>query len=167
MENMVKTMKVLVLGIDGYIGTRLAQTLMKRGHDIVGVDTGFYREGWLYNGIEQMPRIINKDTRELTEEDLKGYDAVIHLADLSNDPLGQQDPELTYDINHKASVRVATLAKKVGVRRFIQGVEDLKKVFETIKMTEEVFNFRAYTRINELVHLKETGQIDKKLFFVK
>lgn len=348
MENMVKTMKVLVLGIDGYIGTRLAQTLMKRGHDIVGVDTGFYREGWLYNGIEQMPRIINKDTRELTEEDLKGYDAVIHLADLSNDPLGQQDPELTYDINHKASVRVATLAKKVGVRRFIyssscsaygiatedfvneeselnpqtayakckvlvendlknladdtfsptymrnatvygpsprmrfdlvvnnlsgiahtkgridmtsdgtpwrplvhiedvceafacvleapieavhnevfnvgnnnsnyqikevaeivasvfegcqisfgnsdgdtrsyrvnfdkinsklpgfkstrevkQGVEDLKKVFETIKMTEEIFNFRAYTRINELVHLKETGQIDKKLFFVK
>jgi len=119
MENMVKIMKVLVLGIDGYIGTRLAQTLIKRGHDIVGVDTGFYREGWLYNGIEQMPRIINKDTRDLTEEDLRGYDAVIHLADLSNDPLGQQDPELTYDINHKASVRVATLAKKVGVRRFI------------------------------------------------
>ena len=119
MENMVKNMKVLVLGIDGYIGTRLAQTLINRGHEIVGVDTGFYREGWLYNGIEQMPRIINKDTRELTEEDLQGYDAVIHLADLSNDPLGQQDPELTYDINHKASVRVATLAKKVGVRRFV------------------------------------------------
>lgn len=341
-------MKVLVLGIDGYIGVRMADVLLKRGHDVTGIDTGFYREGWLYNGIDQTPKTINKDTRDITEDDLRGYDAVIHLADLSNDPLGQQDPELTFEINHKASVRVANLAKKVGVRRFIyssscsaygiatedfvneeselnpqtayakckvlvendlkaladdvfsptymrnatvygpsprmrfdlvvnnlagiaytkgridmtsdgtpwrplvhiedvceafacvleapiesvhnqvfnvgnnnsnyqikevaeivadvftgctisfgnsdgdtrsyrvnfdkinsrlpgykstrtvrEGVEDLKHVFDTIKMTPEIFSFRAFTRINELMHLKETGQINDKLFFKK
>lgn len=341
-------MKVLILGIDGYIGVRMADVLLKKGHDVTGIDTGFYREGWLYNGISQLPRIINKDTREMTEEDVRGYDAVIHLADLSNDPLGQQDPELTFEINHKASVRVATLAKKAGVRRFIyssscsaygiatedfvseksdlnpqtayakckvlvendlkemadenfsptlmrnatvygpsprmrfdlvvnnlsgiahtkgridmtsdgtpwrplvhiedvceafacvleapieaihnqvfnvgnnnsnyqikevaeivaevftgcqisfgnsdgdtrsyrvnfdkinsllpgykstrtvkEGVEDLKKVFDMVKMTPEIFEFRAFTRINELMHLKETGQIDEKLIFKK
>lgn len=112
-------MKVLILGIDGYIGIQMAQVLNSRGHDVTGLDAGFYREGWLYNSIEFLPKIISKDTREIQLEDLKGYDAVIHLADLSNDPLGQHNPELTYAINHTASMRVANLAKQAGVKRFI------------------------------------------------
>lgn len=112
-------MKVLILGIDGYIGVQMAQVLMNRGHDVVGLDAGFYREGWLYNGAEVTPKIITKDTRNITLEDLKGFDAVIYLSDLSNDPLGQHNPELTYAINHKAAVRVAELSKEAGVKRFI------------------------------------------------
>lgn len=112
-------MKILITGIDGYIGVQMAQVLIDRGHDVTGIDTGFYREGWLYNGVKYLPKIINKDTRNVESDDLRGYDAVIHLADLSNDPLGQHNPELTYQINHTASVRLATLAKEVGVKRFI------------------------------------------------
>lgn len=112
-------MKVLIAGIDGYIGTRMAEVLMDRGHDVTGLDTGFYRDGWLYNDIKQLPKIINKDTRSLTVDDVKGFDAVIHLADLSNDPLGQHNPELTFQINHKGSVGLAKLAKDAGVPRFI------------------------------------------------
>lgn len=112
-------MKVLILGIDGYIGVQMGQVLLARGHDVTGLDAGFYREGWLYNGIEVTPKIITKDTRNMTLEDLKGFDAVIYLSDLSNDPLGQHNPELTYEINHKAAIRVAELAKEAGVTRFI------------------------------------------------
>lgn len=112
-------MKVLILGIDGYIGVQMGQVLLNRGHDVVGLDAGFYREGWLYNGIETTPKIITKDTRNITLEDLKGFDAVIYLSDLSNDPLGQHNPELTYTINHKAAIRVAELAKQAGIKRFI------------------------------------------------
>ncbi|EKD90935.1 MAG: hypothetical protein ACD_30C00056G0012 [uncultured bacterium] len=112
-------MKVLITGIDGYIGTQMAQVFISAGHDITGIDTGFYREGWLYNGVKFSPKVITKDTRQITLEDLKGFDAVISLADLSNDPLGNQDPKNTYEINHKAIIRLAKLAKKAGVKRFI------------------------------------------------
>ncbi len=115
----MKKLKVLITGIDGYIGTQMAQVLMSRGHDVSGIDTGFYREGWLYNGVKYSPKVITKDTRLITQKDLKGFDAVISLADLSNDPLGNQDPKNTYAINHKAIMRLAKLAKKAGVRRFI------------------------------------------------
>ena len=112
-------MKVLITGIDGYIGTQMAQVFISAGHDITGIDTGFYREGWLYNGVKFSPKVITKDTRQITLEDLKGFDAVISLADLSNDPLGNQDPKNTYEINHKAIIRLAKLAKKAGVKSFI------------------------------------------------
>ncbi len=112
-------MKVLILGIDGYIGVQMAQVLLNRGHDVTGLDAGFYREGWLYNGINVTPKTVTKDTRNITLEDLKGFDAVIYLSDLSNDPLGQHNPELTFEINHKAAIRVAELAKEAGVTRFI------------------------------------------------
>lgn len=112
-------MKVLILGVDGYIGIQMQQVLVDRGHDVTGIDTGFYREGWLYNGVKYLPKLLNKDTRHVEGGDLVGYDAVIHLADLSNDPLGQHNPELTYQINHEASIRIARLAKEAGVRRFI------------------------------------------------
>lgn len=119
MEGLEINMKVLVTGSDGYIGTVLVQELLKKGFEVVGLDTGFYRSGWLYNGIKTPPVVISKDTREVTEEDLAGLDAVVHLAELSNDPLGQLDESLTYEINHRSTVNLAKLAKKAGVKRFI------------------------------------------------
>ena len=112
-------MRVLVTGSEGYIGTILAPYLLAHGHDVVGVDTGFHRVGWLYNGVDRAPAWINKDIRHLTAEDLRGFDAIVHLAELSNDPVGQLNPDITFEINHLGSVRLATLAKEAGVERFI------------------------------------------------
>lgn len=113
-------MKILVTGIDGYIGTILAGHLTQRGHSVTGLDTGFYREGWLYNdNTFQRPPCVNKDLRSITENDLGGFDAIVHLAELSNDPLGQHNPELTYAINHLGTVALATKCKKVGISRFV------------------------------------------------
>jgi nucleoside-diphosphate-sugar epimerase len=112
-------MKVLVTGTDGYIGTLLGPYLLDRGHDVTGVDTGFHRVGWLYNGVRKMPLTITKDIRNLTEQDLKGFEAVVHLAELSNDPVGELDPNITFKINHQGTVELAKKAKKVGVKRFV------------------------------------------------
>lgn len=115
-------MKILVTGSDGYIGARFTARLLSQGHTVTGFDTGFYRDGWLYS--EQRahpvaPRTINKDVRNVVVADLEGHDAVVHLAELSNDPLGQNNPEVTYSINHYGSVMLAKLAKQVGVPRFV------------------------------------------------
>ena len=113
-------MKVLVTGINGYIGTVLGQELIKAGHEIVGFDTGYYKGAWLYDMPDfKEPKIINKDIREITEKDLLGFDAVAHLAELSNDPLGETDPEITYKVNHKGTIKLAKIAKKAGISRFI------------------------------------------------
>lgn len=112
-------MKILVTGTEGYIGSMLAPMLIERGHEVIGVDTGFYKVGWLYNGTEYTAKTLNKDIRHITTLDLQGVDAVVHMAELSNDPAGQLAPNITYDINHKGSVRLAALAKEAGVRRFI------------------------------------------------
>lgn len=115
-------MKVLVTGTDGYIGTLLAPVLMQRGHDVVGLDTGYYRDGWLYSDgkfFGRYPATINKDLRHVTEADVSGFDAVVHLAELSNDPLGQNNPENTFKINHQGSVRLAEIAKRQGLSRFV------------------------------------------------
>ena len=112
-------MKVLLTGSGGYIGIVTAPVLMERGHDVTGLDTGFYQSGWLYNGVKQLPRTIQKDIRAITAEDLVGYDAIIHMAELSNDPLGQLNPTITYKINHVGSVSLAKAAKEAGVSRFV------------------------------------------------
>ena len=113
-------MNILVTGIDGYIGTVLASHLTQRGHSVTGLDTGFYREGWLYNdNTLQRPPCVNKDLRRITENDLRGFDAIVHLAELSNDPLGQNNPELTYAINHLGTVALAKKCKAVGISRFV------------------------------------------------
>lgn len=113
-------MKIFVTGTDGYIGVQLGAFLSERGHDVVGLDTGFYREGWLYNGgRKKIPVCLVKDIRQIDERDLRGVDAVVHLAELSNDPLGQFDPEITYRINHQSSVRLAQLTKSLGISRFV------------------------------------------------
>ena len=112
-------MKAFVTGTDGYIGILLAGHLRQHGHQVRGCDTGFYRGGWLYNGAEYLPEVLSKDIRNVTVDDLRGFDAVIHLAELSNDPLGQLAPNITFDINHAGSVHLAKLAKEAGVPRFI------------------------------------------------
>ena len=112
-------MKVLVTGTEGYLGSLLPPILMQRGHEVIGVDTGYYKVGWLYNGTEVTAKTLNKDIRHITAEDLAGVEAIVHMAELSNDPTGQLSPNITYDINHKGSVRLATLAKAAGVRRFV------------------------------------------------
>ncbi len=115
----MEVMRVLVTGSEGYIGTVLSAYLLDRGHDITGLDTGFHRVGWLYHGVDRSPSWLAKDVRHITVDDLRGYDAVVHLAELSNDPVGQLNPDITFEINHLGSVRLATLAKEAGVERFI------------------------------------------------
>ncbi|NJM70283.1 MAG: SDR family oxidoreductase [Scytonema sp. RU_4_4] len=112
-------MKILVTGTEGYLGSLLPPLFIERGHEVIGVDTGFYKVGWLYNGTQVTAKTLNKDIRNITSEDLQGVDAVVHMAELSNDPTGQLAPHITYEINHKGSVRLAELAKKAGVRRFV------------------------------------------------
>jgi nucleoside-diphosphate-sugar epimerase len=114
--------KVLVTGTEGYIGARLAPWLTARGHEVVGMDAGYYRDGTLYLdpvGLQQSPRTIFKDLRAVVPEDFQGFDAVVHLAELSNDPLGQNRPEITFNINHQGSVRIAQAARQAGVKRFV------------------------------------------------
>jgi nucleoside-diphosphate-sugar epimerase len=115
----VGIMKLLVTGTEGYIGTLLAPLLMQRGHEVIGVDTGFYKAGWLYNGAMLTAKTLNEDIRNITSKDMEGVKAVIHMAELSNDPTGQLTSNITYDINHKGSVHLARLAKSAGVQRFI------------------------------------------------
>ena len=112
-------MKILVTGTEGYLGCLLAPLLIERGHQVIGVDTGYYKVGWLYNGTETTAKTLNKDIRNISLEDLEGVEAIVHMAELSNDPTGQLSPTITYDINHAGSVRLAKLAKQAGVRRFV------------------------------------------------
>jgi nucleoside-diphosphate-sugar epimerase len=112
-------MRILVTGTDGYLGCLLAPALVRRGHDVVGLDTGFYRGGWLYDPLDDRIATIHQDIRRVTADDLRDFDAVVHLAELSNDPLGALAPTITYEINHLGSVRLANAAKVAGVERFV------------------------------------------------
>jgi len=108
----------VLTGSRGYIGTVMAPLLVGAGHEVVGLDTDLYRRSTFGDWREPISTIV-KDVRAVEARDLDGFDAVVHLAALSNDPLGDLDPELTYDINHRASVRLARVAKEAGVRRFV------------------------------------------------
>jgi nucleoside-diphosphate-sugar epimerase len=112
-------MKILFTGADGYIGGMMGPMLLERGFDAVGVDTGFYRRGWLFEDGSTRPMVISRDVRHLSIDDVRGFDAVVHLAELSNDPLGENDPEVTVEVNHRASVAFACTCKAAGVPRFI------------------------------------------------
>lgn len=111
-------MKVLVTGHLGYIGTVLTPMLIAEGHDVIGLDSDLYQRSTFGDPPEVVPA-YKLDLRDVTTEDLVGFDAIIHLAGLSNDPLGNLNPSLTFEINHKASVKLAKLAKHAGVRRFL------------------------------------------------
>ena len=111
-------MKVLLTGHQGYLGTVMAPLLADAGHDVTGLDTGLFADSIL-GPAPHDPQTVAVDLRDVTTEHLAGFDAVIHLAALSNDPLGALAPEITYDINHAASVRLARAAKEAGVSRFL------------------------------------------------
>lgn len=112
-------MRVVVTGSEGYLGCLTAQELLAAGHDVVGIDTGYYKSGWLYPGLEQTPRTLALDIRRVDRAHLEGADAVVHMAELSNDPIGDLIGEVTYDINHHGSVRLARTARAAGVGRFV------------------------------------------------
>jgi nucleoside-diphosphate-sugar epimerase len=111
-------MQVLITGHQGYLGTVMVPILQDAGHDVTGLDSGFFADCVLGPAPADPPG-MRVDLRDVTSEQLNGFDAVIHLAALSNDPLGALAPQITYDINHYASVRLARLAKAAGVRRFL------------------------------------------------
>lgn len=111
-------MRVLVTGHEGYIGTVLVRLLLQTGHEVVGLDTGWYA-GCEFGAAPPVVPTIRRDVRDAEPGDLEGFDAVIHLAALSNDPLGDLNPECTHAINHRAAARVAVLAKAAGVPRFL------------------------------------------------
>ncbi|MEQ9369393.1 MAG: SDR family oxidoreductase [Coleofasciculus chthonoplastes F3-SA18-01] len=111
-------MRLLLTGHKGYIGTVMVPMLLAHGHEVIGLDSDLFERCTFGEGIVSIPE-FQKDIRDVEESDLAGFDAVLHLAGLSNDPLGNLNPNLTYQINHLASVRLAKLAKAAGVSRFI------------------------------------------------
>src|SRR3989442_1703580 len=111
-------MRILVTGHKGYIGTVMVPMLLAAGKDVVGFDSDLFRQCTFGPGIHDIPE-LRLDLRDVQTRHLEGFDAVAHLGALSNDPLGDLNPDITYDINHAASVRLARLAKEAGVARFL------------------------------------------------
>jgi nucleoside-diphosphate-sugar epimerase len=111
-------MRILLTGHKGYIGTVAVPLLLERGHDVVGLDSALFDECVLGTAASRIPE-IRKDLRDISKDDVAGFEAVVHLAALSNDPLGNLNPSLTYDVNYSASVRLAELAKQAGTERFV------------------------------------------------
>ena len=114
----ISKQKILVTGSNGYIGTVLVPMLAEEGCTVVGFDNNLFHD-CLFGTCTAWVETICKDIRDIASSDLAGFDAVIHLAGLSNDPLGDLNPEYTYDINHKATVSLGKKAKAAGVRRFL------------------------------------------------
>ena len=111
-------MRILVTGDKGYIGTVLTAKLVEAGHEVIGLDSDLYERCTFGTGLPDITS-IRKDIRNVEVSDLRGFEAVVHLAALSNDPLGNLNPALTYEINHRGTLRLAELAKEAGVRRFL------------------------------------------------
>ena len=111
-------MRVLMTGRDGYIGAVMGPLLEAEGIEVVGLDSGYF-DACDFGDVAPASTMLRRDLRDIRAEDLTGFDAVVHLAALSNDPLGDLNPSCTYDINHAASVRLAKLAKQAGVERFV------------------------------------------------
>jgi nucleoside-diphosphate-sugar epimerase len=115
---MTSPLRILVTGHQGYIGSVMAPYLASLGHSVTGLDVGFFRDCTLVAGTDGVPTIA-KDIRDVTVRDLEGFEAVVHLAALSNDPIGNINARWTADINLEASIRLAELARQAGVRRFL------------------------------------------------
>ena len=116
---MSKKKHILVTGNNGYIGSVLVGMLVGKGYKVKGLDTGYYENCFFYKTNAHKITQITKDIRNVSEKDVEGIDGIIHLAALSNDPLCEFDPNLTVDINHKATVTLGKIAKKLGVKRFV------------------------------------------------
>src|SRR6266446_4160993 len=115
---MSKPKKILITGHDGYIGSVMTPNLLSAGYEITGLDTGYFSECTLVPGGGDV-RALRKDLRDLVPKDVEGFDAIVHLAALSNDPIGNLNDTWTEDINFHASVKLAELAKAAGVGRFL------------------------------------------------
>ncbi len=153
---------VLVTGNRGYIGCVLTPLLMERGYRVIGLDTGYYDE-------VAMPRVpepsqqVRKDIRDVSADDLAGVEAVVHLAALSNDPLGELTPGITEEINRDATIRLAKLAKEAGVNRFVYassqsmyGVSDTSsEITEDMGSAEHSITAYARTKWEAEVELKK------------
>jgi len=111
-------MKVLITGHRGYIGVEMVSVFRALGHEVIGLDTGYFDQCDFRSAPDEVPN-LDVDLRDVTSAPLRGLDAVVHLGALSNDPLGNVNPNLTYDINLHASLRLARAAKEAGVRRFL------------------------------------------------
>ena len=110
--------RILVTGHHGYIGSVLVRLLCEAGFDVVGLDSDFFVNNRFVGKVASVPGLL-RDLRDIEAADLEGFEAVLHLAALSNDPLGDLNPELTYQINHESSMQLARLAKAAGVSRFL------------------------------------------------
>ena len=112
-------MKIALTGADGYIGIPMADHLIHAGHDVVGFDSGLHTVRVLYRPNGRRPPLVYTDIRDLTSDDLVGFDAVVHLAEISNDPVGDLNENVTDEINRSGTVRLAESAKSAGVKRFV------------------------------------------------
>lgn len=160
-------MTILVTGNQGYIGSVLCNILGSKGYKIVGFDTDFYESITPLPKNKNLIRQFKKDIRSICEDDLEGVDAIIHLAALSNDPICEFDPNLTLAINHKATVKLARLAKKAGVKRFIYsssqsmyGISDTDEELEEDKSLKNPLTAYAKTKWDAEVDLKKLASND-------
>lgn len=112
-------MRILVTGNQGYIGTVLTDILINKGYSVTGLDTNYYEPLTLLPPTAKKIKQVSKDIRKIDHQDLKNIDAIVHLAALSNDPVGELDPKLTSDINFKSTIKLALLAKKLAIKRFV------------------------------------------------
>lgn len=163
-------MRVLVTGDRGYIGSVLTQELSRRGYKVTGFDSGYYADNALIKPFASYS-MITKDIRDISLEDVKGVDAVIHLAGLSNDPLGELEPALTEEINFQGAVRLARLSKEAKVKRFIYsssqsmyGVSTFDGELEEDNSEKNPVTVYARTKWQAEETMKELG--DKNFIFV-
>lgn len=159
-------MKILVTGDRGYIGSVLTQVLQKLSYEVVGYDIDYYQGTDLYPTARSY-RQITKDLRLVSPEDVAGMDAIIHLAGLSNDPLGELNPNLTEDINYKATIKLAKLAKEAGVKRFIYsssqsmyGISESDDELDEDNSQKNPLTAYAKTKWRAELELKELGNSD-------
>lgn len=154
-------MRVLVTGNRGYVGSVLTEVLINEGYDVIGIDTDFY-EGIdkTYYDIKQ----IKKDIRDIKLDDVKNVDAIIHLAALSNDPLGEFNKELTNEINFKSTIKLANLAKQAGVKRFVYassqsmyGISNTKDELDEDNSEKNPITEYAKTKWDAELELKKLG----------
>lgn len=156
-------MRVLITGNKGYIGMVMAPLIASAGHEVVGLDSDLFEQCTFGEVPTDFPS-IRKDLRDISLSDLQGFEAVIHLAGLSNDPLGNLNPNLTYDINHKASVKLAELSKQAGVQRYLFSSSCSTYGAAGDKILDETADFNPvtpYARSKVLVEAEVSKLADK------
>lgn len=153
-------MRILVTGNLGYIGSVLTEVL-KLEYEVTGYDIGFFKDSALTKTVE-LDKQIYKDIRDISEKDIEGVDYIIHLAALSNDPLGELNPDLTKEINFEATKKLALLAKKVGVKRLIYvssqsmyGISDTSKEVDEINSEKNPVTEYAKTKWDAELFMKD------------